>query len=113
MDIKSTLAEAIRTRKPISYEYNKPGKTPGRRVGNPYAIYNAHTASGQINTNAHIVQTAGVSDSTDRQPLPSFRTHSVVSLSNVKILRDEPPFVANHPDYNPSSPMYSDVVEKA
>lgn len=112
MNVTDTLKEAIALHKPITYEYNKPGKTLGRRIGHPYAVYRARTAKGIVNINAHIVQTAGASDSTDKQPLPSFRTHTVDWLSNIEILYDEPRFEATHPDYNASSEMYRDVIAK-
>lgn len=108
MDIISVLTKAINERKTISYEYNKPGKTPGERIGNPYAIYNASTG----NINAHIVQTSGVSDSTDKQPLPSFRTHLIDQLSNVQILEDKPPFSPDFSGYNSDSDMYNDAIAK-
>lgn len=112
MSTIDTLIEAIKLLKPISYEYNKPGKTSGQRVGHPYTVYRAHNDSGKVNINTHIVQVSGVSDSTDKQPLPSFRTHTLDWLSNVEILHDEPVFTPNHPDYNPNSDMYIDVFAK-
>ena len=35
----SELKRAIEAQKPISFTYNKPGKTPGVRVGNPHAVW--------------------------------------------------------------------------
>lgn len=112
MNAIDTLIEAIKLRKPISYTYNKPDKTPGVRIGNPYAIYKAHLINGQMNVNAHIVQTGGASDSTDKQPLPSFRTYGINWLSNIEILHNQPQFTPDHKDYNPNSDMYKDVIEK-
>ena len=110
MNTIEIVSEAIRLKKPISYEYNKPGKTPGQRTGNPYVVYNFTAKSGQRSVKLHIVQTSGVSDSDDRQPLPSFRTHDVVQLSNVRVLHGEPDFIPNHPDYNPNWEGYDDVI---
>ena len=33
------LIKAIESKKTISFEYNKPGKTPGVRTGNPHILY--------------------------------------------------------------------------
>lgn len=110
MDTIETLKKAIALRKPISYEYNKPGKTPSQRIGNPYVIFVFAAQNGKQSTKLHIVQTSGVSDSDDRQPLPSFRTHEIEWLSNVAILEDQPRFVPNHSDYNPYWEKYNKVI---
>ena len=112
MNTTDTLIEAIKLKKQITYCYNKPGKTQGKRIGNPYAIYNAHTINGSVNVNTHIIQTGGVSDSTDKNPLPSFRTHTVNLMSNVEIMFDEPQFTPDDPRYNPNSDMYNDSIYK-
>lgn len=112
MSTIDTIVEAIKIRKPISYEYNKPGKTSGRRLGNPYAVFVFTAQSGKQSTKLHVVQTSGVSDSDDRQPLPSFRTHEVEWLSSIEILRDQPSFDPNHPDYNPNWEKYDNVIAK-
>jgi len=110
MDTVETLKKAIALRKPISYEYNKPGKTQGKRSGNPYVVFVFTAQGGKQSTKLHIVQTAGVSDSDDRQPLPSFRTHEIEWLSNVEVLEDQPNFIPNHPDYNPNWEKYDNVI---
>lgn len=110
MDTISILKLAIESKKPISYEYNRPGKSPGRRVGNPYVAFVFTANDGKQSKKLHIVQTSGVSDSSDRQPLPSFRTHEIESLSNVTILQNEPSFNPNHPDYNPNWEKYDNVI---
>lgn len=110
MSTIDTLKEAIELRKPVSYEYNKPDKTPGRRIGNPYVIFIFTAKDGRQSTKLHIVQTGGVSDSDDRQPLPSFRTHEIGWLSNVEILREQPSFEPDHPSYNPNWEKYDNVV---
>lgn len=112
MNVTDTLKEAIALRKPIAYEYNKPGKTPGRRTGNPYVIFVFTAKDGRRSTKLHIVQTGGVSDSDDRQPLPSFRTHELEWLTNIQILNDQPSFDPSHPDYNPSWEKYDNIVAK-
>ncbi len=107
------LKKAIESKKPISYEYIKPGKTPGRRTGDPYAVFVFTAKDGTQSTKLHVVQTSGVSDSSDRQPLPSFRTHEVELLSNITILDSEPNFTPNHPDYNPNWEKYDNVIAQA
>ena len=110
MDTISTLKKAIELRKPISYEYNRLGKTPGKRIGDPYVVFVYTASDRKQSTKLHIVQTSGVSDSSDKQPLPSFRTHEVESLSHLVILDDEPSFTPNHPDYNPNWEKYDNVI---
>ena len=110
MNTTDTLKKAIELRKSVSYEYNKPGKTPGKRIGNPYVIFVFTAQTGKRSTKLHIVQTTGVSDSDDRQPLPSFRTHEIEWLSNVTILDNEANFTPNHPDYNPNWEKYDNVI---
>ena len=93
MNKLDTLIQAIEELKPISFEYNKPGKTPGMRTGNPHAIYIFTAQSGKQSTKVHIVQTDGVSDSKDENPFPDFRTFNIENLSEVKILIDRPRLV--------------------
>jgi hypothetical protein len=112
MNTIETLKEAITLRKPISYEYNKSGKTTGQRIGNPYVVFVFTAQDRKQSTKLHIVQTAGVSDSDDRQPLPSFRTHEIEWLSNVTISEDQPSFTPNHPDYNPDWEKYDNVIAR-
>lgn len=112
MTTEEILKIAIEAHKPIAYEYNKPGKTPGRRVGDPYVLFVFTAKDGQKSIKLHIVQTSGVSDSDDRQPLPSFRTHELNWLSNIVIQDDLPAFEPNHPDYNPSWEKYDNVIAR-
>ncbi len=112
MSVLDALTEAIRLKKPVSYEYNKPGKSQGVRIGNPYVVFVFTSKDGKKSTKLHIVQTSGVSDSDDRQPLPSFRTHELDWLSNITILHDQSSFSPNHPDYNPSWEKYDNVIAK-
>lgn len=110
MEVIETLKRAIELRKPIAYEYNKPGKTPGRRTGSPYVAFVYTANDKRQSTKLHVVQTAGVSDSNDRQPLPSFRTHEIEWLSSVVILEDQSSFTPDHPDYNPNWEKYDNVI---
>lgn len=106
MTVAETLKEAIENHKPISYQYIKPGKPAGVRYGNPYAVYTFTAKDGRQSAKVHIVQTAGVSETEFKQPFPSFRTHDLEEISDVHILTDELPFVANHPSFNPEWPHY-------
>lgn len=104
------LSKAIIEKKQISFEYNKPGKTPGKRIGNPYAVFILTAKSGDQSTKVHLVQTAGVSDSKDVSPFPEFRMFNIEELSNIVILITT--FEANNEKYNPSWEGYKDVISK-
>jgi len=106
------LTEAIRNRKQISFEYNKPGKTSGVRIGNPHAVFILTTKGGIQSTKIHIVQTGGVSDSKEEKPFPDFRMFNIEDLSNLKILNDLPSFEPFLEKYNPGWDGYKDVIEK-
>ncbi len=112
MNTLETLQKAIKNRNQISYEYNKEGKVTGRRIGNPYAIFIYTAKNTRIqSTKVHIVQTDGVSDSLDKNPLPSFRMYNIEDISNLEILPEVfgEPF---HENYNPEWEGYKDVIAK-
>ncbi len=104
------LSHAIREKKKISFEYNKPGKTSGQRIGNPYAIFILTAKSGVQSTKVHLVQTAGVSDSKDVSPFPDFRMFNIQELSNIEVLDET--FEPTSKKYNPSWEGYKDVISK-
>jgi hypothetical protein len=106
------LIKSVETRKPISFEYNKPEKTPGERIGNVHAIFIFTAKSGKQSTKLHVVQTGGVSDSKDAKPFPDFRMFNIEDVSNVKILADEPPFEIFHEKYNPEWEGYENPLAK-
>jgi len=68
MAILDLLIKAIRDRKPVSFEYNKPNKTPGQRIGNAHAVFILTSKAGQISTKVHIVQTAAFQIQLMRNP---------------------------------------------
>lgn len=103
------IRTAINQRKPISFEYNKPGKTPGNRIGNPHAVWVMRKKGGTESTKVHIVQVAGVTDS--GQEFPSFRMFDLSEISMVQILTDSPEFQPNH-KYNPEWDGYTFVIAK-
>lgn len=105
----SELKRAIEGRKPISFTYNKPGKTPGERFGNPHAIWVMRKKDGAESTKVHVVQTAGVSDS--GQDLPSFRMFDLEEIGNVCVLDSEAQFVIDD-KYNPEWTGYTFVIAK-
>ncbi len=103
------LKDAIETRKPISFQYNKPGKTAGKRIGNPHAVWVMRKKDGSESTKVHIVQTEGVSDS--GQELPSFRMFDLEVLSEVNILDGDLTFDISE-QYNPEWDGYTFVIAK-
>jgi len=110
MNILDLFISAINSKNSISFEYNKPGKTPGTRIGNPYAVFIFTAKSGKQSTKIHLVQTAGVSDSKDKSPFPEFRMFNIEELSNVQIL--DTTFNPNNEKYNSEWEGYKDVLAK-
>lgn len=104
-----TLKKAIEKRAKITFEYNKPGKTAGRRVGDPYAVFIMRRKDGSESTKVHIFQTDGVSDS--GQELPSFRLFDMVELTNIQIISPIKNFSIT-PEYNPEWEGYKFVIVK-
>lgn len=103
------IISAIEAKKPIEFEYHQEGKPSGIRIGNPHAIFRGRNRLGIDNTYLHVVQTAGVSETS--VIFPSWRMFFADRVANVRILEDDPPFEI-HPEYNPYSPMYSEAVCK-
>ena len=103
------LRDSVQRRKPISFHYNKPGKTPGERIGNVHAIFIMRKKDGTESTKLHIVQTSGVTDS--EPDFPEFRMFDIESLSNIKILEGESQFPIND-KYNPEYDGYKNVIAK-
>lgn len=106
------LIGSVEKRKPISFEYNKPGKTPGKRIGNVHAIFIFEAKLGKKSTKLHVVQTAGVSDSKDTNPFPDFRMFNIEDISNIKVLYDEPDFEIFYEKYNPEWEGYNNPLAK-
>ena len=104
------LIKAINSKNSISFEYNKPGKIPGTRIGDPYAVFILTAKSGEQSAKIHLVQTAGVSDSKDKNPFPEFRMFNIEELTNIKFL--ESTFDANNEKYNPEWEGYKDLIAK-
>jgi len=103
------IRTAIKQRKPISFEYNKLHKTPGKRIGNPHAVWVMRKKDGTESTKIHVVQVAGVTDS--GQEFPSFRMFDLSEISMVQILADSPEFQPD-PKYNPEWDGYTFVIAK-
>lgn len=111
MNALEPLIQAISNKNSISFEYNKEGKAPGIRIGNPYAVFIFTAKNTKVqSTKVHIVQTAGVSDSKEINPFPSFRMYNIEDLSNVTVLDDT--FIANNESYNSEWEGYKDVIAK-
>jgi len=103
------LKEAIEKRMPVVFEYNKPSKIHGIRIGNPHAVFIMRRKDGSESTKVHIVQTSGVSDS--EQEFPSFRMFDLKELSNVEISTTDAPFDISD-DYNAEWEGYNFVIAK-
>ncbi len=103
------LKEAIRRRKPIEYEYNRPDKVPGKRIGNPHVAFSGVTKEGVRRIWTHIAQTGGVSDTL--KEFPDWRMFITEYVTDVRILEEEPEFTLQE-GYNPYSDMYSEVIAK-
>ncbi|MEA9415426.1 WYL domain-containing protein [Flavobacterium sp. PL02] len=110
MNILDKLTKAIKEKKVIEFEYNKPEKTSGKRIGNPYAVFILTAKDGRQSTKVHLVQTDGVSDSKTDNPFPEFRMFNIEELSNME-LRDDT-FSQISEKYNPEWEGYKDVIEK-
>jgi len=54
------LVAAIKSRSPVSFQYNKAGKMPGLRLGNPHAAFILRRKDGTESTKVDIVQTSGL-----------------------------------------------------
>jgi len=106
------LIDSVDRRQPISFQYIKPGKTPGKRIGNVHAIFIMTRKDGTKSTKLHIVQTDGVSDSKDKSPLPTFRMFNIEDVSDIEIQEHLPQFVIRELDYNPEWKGYKDVLAK-
>jgi len=103
------VKEAIAARSPIRFQYNKEGKTPGLRIGDPHAVFIFRRKDGTESTKVHVVQTGGVSDS--GQEFPSFRMFDLEELSHVELEPSEAPFEISD-SYNPEWSGYSFVIAK-
>lgn len=105
----SKLKQAISLQMPISFSYNKPGKTSGKRIGNPHAVWVMRKNDGTESTKVHLVQTEGVSDS--GQTLPSFRMFDLDMLTDVEVLGHSEKFNISD-QYNPEWDGYKFVIAK-
>ena len=83
-----TLTKAIEKQLPISFQYNKPGKIEGVRIGNPHAVFIFTAKSGKTSTKLHLVQKDGVSDSGTKDDFPFWRLFDIEYISDVEILEN-------------------------
>jgi hypothetical protein len=107
------LIKAIESKKPISFEYNKPGKTPGVRTGNPHILYvqQYKDTSKPKNSKLDLWQTNGVTDTGNTKPLPSWRPFFFSEIINIVIHEDESEFEISE-GYNPEGDRYKEVIAK-
>lgn len=107
MDILEILKKAILKRVPIQFNYIRPGKTQGIRIGNPHAVFIKRLKSGEEKIYVHVWQTGGVTDS--GQEFPSWRQFFLNDIIDVVPLPDDAPFVIAE-GYNPK--FYEFPIEK-
>lgn len=112
MENLDILISAIKSRKSISFEYNKPEKMQGKRVGNTHAVFVFTSKAGERSTKVHIVQTSGVSDSKDTNPFPDFRMFNIGDLKNISIMESSLPFEPYYEKYNSEWEGYVEAIEK-
>ncbi|WP_375084230.1 hypothetical protein ACE2AL_08080 [Providencia sp. SKLX074055] len=103
------LKKAILERKSISFEYNKVGKIPGKRIGNPHAIFIYRAKDGRESTKVHLVQVDGVTDSEPN--FPDFRMFNIEEITNVAIIENGIQFDIDS-KYNPVWSGYDNVIAK-
>ena len=105
------IAEAIRNKRPIEFNYHREGKKIGKRIGWPHIIFSGFTKEQEFRTWLHLVQTEGVSDTLDI--FPDWRMFIVNYISNVEILYNRPKFEPFE-GYNPESDLYkgTKIIEK-
>lgn len=102
------LVQAIKSRSPVSFRYNKAGKTRGLRVGNPHAVFILRRKDGAESTKVDIVQTAGASD-TDPPAFPEWRRFDVAAISEI-VVRDEAAPFRIDPRYKPDADPYEFAI---
>lgn len=98
------LVAAITSRSPVSFHYDKAGKIPGLRIGNPHAAFVLQRKDGTESTKIDIVQTAGVSD-TEPPVFPEWRRFDLAAISRVILRKEEGPFRID-PRYKPDADSY-------
>jgi hypothetical protein len=107
------IVRAIKSKKTISFEYNRGSKIHGVRIGNPHALYLFTSKKDGVQTaKLDIVQTEGVSD-TPEKPFPKWMGPIFVDyIENVKVEDELPPFIVDS-GYNPDcSPRYDFPIAK-
>jgi hypothetical protein len=102
------LVRAIKSRSPVSFRYDKPGKTRGLRVGNPHAVFILRRKDGAESTKVDIVQTAGVSD-THPPAFPEWRRFDLAVISEIVVRDEEAPFRID-PRYKPDAEPYEFAI---
>lgn len=102
MNKLETLTKAIEKQLPISFQYNKPGKIEGARIGNPHAVFIFTAKSGKTSTKLHLVQEDGVSDSGTKDDFPFWRPFDIEYISDVEILENNGKFEIDD-GYKPDS----------
>ena len=82
------LIKSVETRKPISFEYKKPGESTDKRIGNVHAIYTLTNDLGEEITEMHIYQTDGGFDNSLEKLSARFRAINIQEEFLCAYLRD-------------------------
>lgn len=106
MNTLELIQSAIRSRTPISFEYDAPTKRGGTRVGNPHATYFKRRLGRGEEAYLDLWQESGVSDSGD---LPNWRKFILKHIHDVKLLDSKGTFdIAS--GYRPTSYSFPDEI---
>lgn len=98
--ILEQLRAAIEARAPVSFEY---AKAPGRRTGNPHALFLLRRKDGVETAKVDIAQTAGFSASGG--PFPSWRRFDVDGIDLLEVHAELAPFEVSDV-YNSEAEVY-------
>ncbi len=103
MNTLQILKKAIEEQVPIQFNYIRPEKTAGLRIGNPHAVFIKKLKSGEEHIYVHIWQTDGVTDSGG--DIPGWRQFHLNDITDVVPLPEGAPFVIAK-GYNPTFYKY-------
>lgn len=84
------IEAAIRSLTPISFNYIRPDKNPGVRIGNPHAAFIRRVQSGEERAYLDLWQTDGVTDS--GEDIPGWRKFHLNDIASATPLPDAAPF---------------------
>lgn len=101
------IKSAISSKRQIEFKYQKKGESPGKRIGNPHALFPNVTKDGKERLYLDLVQTGGQSKKpTD---LPAWRVFIYDYMSDVVLLDEH---FDTDKNYNPNAVRYSKAIAK-